>query len=264
MDTATNLIDPDLIPSLAGPPHELFDVWRERDPVHWNPPQPGYETPLKDASLEKGFWVLTRYKDVFEASRDQKLFCSHEGGPIIWDFEGEGLAMQQANLMGMKYDTHIATKRLVLPPFSPKALSAFEPEIHQLAKEIVDSVAGRGACEFVLDVAARLPVYTFCKLMGIPEELRERVFHLGNMLADTENPAGKGEDNAAAMEVFAIADQLSAEKRHNPDGSMLSNLIHGEVEGRSSTSSVSICSSSPCPSPGMRLPGERRCISFVS
>ena len=226
----TNLVDPDLIPGLEGPPHGLFDAWRQSDPVHWNPPNENYRSPLPDGHLDQGFWVLTRYQDLYEVSRNQDLFSSHEGGPIIWDLKGESLKRQQANLMGMEKRQHLAMKRLLLPPFAPRQLAAFEPEIQQAAKEIVDAIAPRGECEFVFDVASRLPVYTFCKLMGIPNEMREQVFRLGNMAADTENPV-EGEESAL-FQLFAISDALSAEKREKPDDSLLSSLIHNEVDGQ--------------------------------
>ena len=231
MPLATNLIDPTLIPACGGPPHELFDAWRETDPVHWNPPAEGYESPMPGASVTKGFWVLTRYEDVVEVSRDQELFSSHEGSPIIWDLEPPQLAMQRANIMGMRPANHMAVKKLVMPPFAPGELAAFYPEIDGLARSIVDSVAGAGKCEFVFDVASKLPVHTFCKLLGVPDRLRETVFTLGNQAADTENPARADRANSAPLALFQIARELAEEKRANPDGSMLSRLVHGEVDG---------------------------------
>ena len=41
-----NILDPGLYVKHQGPPHELFDLWREQDPVHWNPPTPDYELSL--------------------------------------------------------------------------------------------------------------------------------------------------------------------------------------------------------------------------
>ncbi|MCY4025730.1 MAG: cytochrome P450 [Acidobacteria bacterium] len=231
MSPNTNLLDPMLIPRCGGPPHELFDMWRRTDPVHWNPPSEDYESPMPGASVSRGFWVLTRYQDVVEVSRDQDLFSSHEGGPIIWDLEPPQLAMQRANIMGMQPATHMAVKKLVMPPFAPRELEALQPEIDAVAREIVDSVAAKGNCEFAFDVAAKLPVYTFCKLLGVPDRLRETVFTLGNQAADTENPARADRANSAPLALFAIAGELAEEKRQNPDGSMLSRLVHGEVDG---------------------------------
>lgn len=232
MTPATNLIDPKLIPASGGPPHELFDAWRNTDPVHWNPPAPGYRSPMPGASMTRGFWVLTRYQDVVDVSRNQDMFSSHEGGPIIWDLEPPQLAMQRANIMGMAPASHMAVKKLVMPPFAPGELAAFHPEIDRVARSIVDSVAGKGKCEFVFDVASRLPVYTFCKLLGVPDELRDTVFRLGNQAADTENPARADRGNSAPLGLMEIARELAEEKRAAPDGSMMSRLVHAEVDGQ--------------------------------
>ena len=230
---STNLLNADLVPSLGGPPHELFDLWRREDPVHWNPPTDSYQSPMPGALVRQGFWVLTRYQDVYSVSRNQELFTSHDGSPIIWDFEPPQLAIQQASLMGMQPANHAAVKRLVVPSFAPKELQDFYPQVDQLAKEIVDSVASKGECEFVFDVASKLPVYTFCTLMGIPESLHKTVFELGNAAADTENPNRSIQSQSAPMKLMEIAAQLTEQKRQSPDNSMLSRLIHGEVDGLS-------------------------------
>ena len=231
MFPTTNLIDPLLIPKCGGPPHDLFDAWRDSDPVHWNPPSDHYESPMPGASVARGFWVVTRYQDVVDVSRDQELFSSHEGGPVIWDYEPPQLALQRANIMGMRPATHRAVKKLVMPPFAPAELEHLYPEIDGLARSIIDTVAADGTCEFVFDVASKLPVYTFCKLLGVPDRLRETVFRLGNQAADTENPARADRANSAPLALFAIAGELAEEKRNNPDRSMLSRLVHGEVDG---------------------------------
>lgn len=228
----TNLADADLIPGRRGPPHDLFASWRRDDPVHWNPPpDPAvYKTVLGGADLHQGFWVLTRYQDVFDVSRDQSLFSSHTGGPIIWDLvDPMSLRQQQAGLMGMPPDLHAKVKRLVLPPFSNQALAAFEPDIARAAREIVDAVAPHGACEFVFDVASRLPVYTFCTLMGVPQEDREQIFRLGNAAADVE--AEKLVDENPVPQLFMFSAKLAEEKRRQPDRSMISAYANGDVDG---------------------------------
>jgi cytochrome P450 len=227
----TNLANADLIPSQGGPPYELFAKWRESDPVHWNPAPTDYECPLHDGDITQGFWVLTRYDDVSSVSRDQSIFSSHDGSPVIWDFEPHQLMVQQAGLMGMKPEQHMKAKKFVQPPFMPKNLRAFEPEVERVAKEIIDAIADEGSCEFVFDVASKLPVHTFCVLMGIPEELRERVFKLGNESADIENFSRPRDELTPTMELMMIAEELAKEKRANPDNSMFSEYIHAEVDG---------------------------------
>ena len=230
IDASTNLLNAELISEHDGPPHELFDIWRENDPVHWNPPTEFYKPPPPNSGVKKGFWVLTRYRDVFDVSRNQEMFSSHDGGPVIWDFEEQQLALQQANIMGMKPADHAAVKRIVVPAFGHKELSEFFPDVDRVAREIVDSIASKGTCEFVFDVASKLPVYTFCTLMGIPEEMHEQVFKLGNETADTENP-NRDPSFTGQMQLLAMGVEIANQKRENPDNSMFSRLIHGEVDG---------------------------------
>lgn len=225
-----NLADPDLLPRALGPPYAALAHWREHDPVHWNPPPPGYANPNPAFQMTRGFWVLTRYEDVFDASRQPLRFSSALGGATLWDLEGKALEQQRAGIMGMDPPLHPHVKRLVIPPFMPRNLDAFAPEIAEVAKRIVDDVAPSGECEFVYDVASRLPVYTFCVLMGIPAADRERIFTIGNALADLENPH---DIPALHRELAIYAHQLAARKRATPDRSMLSAFVNGVVDGES-------------------------------
>lgn len=231
-----NLLDPDLIPAEQGPPHVLFDLWREHDPLHWNPANPDYSTQIPGNRMTEGFWVVTRYDDVLEVSRDQDRFSSHDGGFVIWDLDGEELARQQSNFMGMRPADHLAVKRVIVPPFSPKAVKAFLPKLERLAGEIIDDVAARGSCEFVSEVASRLPVYAFCELMGIPEHYRQKVADFGNAMADVEERSSLSLDPLIALN--AIAMELTEEKRRNPDDGLMSAMVNDRTLN---LSDVEIC-----------------------
>ena len=219
-----NILDPNLYVKHQGLPHELYDLWREQDPVHWNPPTSDYEAPGSDSSMSKGFYVLTRYQDVFDASRNPELYTPHDEGNLIWDYEGAGLERVKANFMCMLPKDHAEVKQVITPPFSPKPMMEMAPKIDEIAREIVDEVAGKGSCEFVFDVAAKLPVFTFCELMGIPNEQRERVVELGNALADVE--AQKQLDFNPGVELTTLALELGEEKRKNPDGLLFSTIVN--------------------------------------
>ena len=233
LSPTTNLLDIELISKNLGPPHQLFDAWREKEAIHWNPPTDSYKPVMNGASMDKGFWVLTRHEDVVEVSRDQERFSSYEGGPVLWDWNEVQLSRQRANIMGMKPADHLALKKLVAPPFGARELADFYPDVQKVAAEIIDSVAKRGECEFVFEVASKLPVYTFCRLLGVPEELRETVFELGNQIADLENPNlnNQPDDAENIPPLFQIAAQVAEQKRLNPDSSAMSRLVHNEVDG---------------------------------
>lgn len=220
-----NLLDPSLFPAEQGPPHHLFAKWRASDPVHWNPENPNYVNAWPGSrGVVKGFWVLTRYKDVYDVSMNQELFSSHENGIVVWDFDDEELERQRSNFMSMKPADHAAVKKVIMPPFTPRALGEIAPEIDRLAAEIVDDVAGKGSCEFVFDVASRLPISTFCELMGIPRHYRNQVAEYGNALADVEGRSSHSLDPTIGL--FEIAQELAEEKRRNPDGRLMSAMVN--------------------------------------
>jgi cytochrome P450 len=224
-----NILDPDIIPDEKGPPHATFDAWRKAAPLHWNPATAAYK-PLPPVSpLTKGFWVLTRYQDVFDVSRDQERFSSHDEGFVIWDPTEAALARQRANLMGMKPADHSALRQVVMRAFTPKAMQAIVPEIDRLAEEIIDDIGNRDRCEFVFDVASRLPVYVFCQLMGIAEEHRLKVVDLGNAMADVETRGHHTFD--PMLQLNEISETVSEQKRLTPDGSLMSMLVHDRSLG---------------------------------
>ena len=220
------IIDPGVFPAEQGPPHRLFDLWRRTDPVHWNPPNPDYRVPIQGSALTKGFWVLTRYQDVVDVSMDQETFSSYEDGFVVWDLDPEELERQRANFMGMRPAEHAAVRRVLTPPFLPRALAALSPHIDDITRKIIDQVAPDGRCEFVFDVAEKLPVQVFCELMGIPEPLRTKVADFGNAMADVEARSSQALDPLMGLAQIAMA--LTADKRANPDSGLMSVMVNDQ------------------------------------
>ena len=226
-----NIVKPEIIAEQKGPAVDFFEHLRANDPVHWNPAPVDYKPKNSMLNMDKGFWILTKHEDVQAASRNTKVFSSAEGGPILWDLNKEQLGMQRAGIMGKDADEHRAIRRIAMPPFMPKSLIAYKPKIEKMAKQIIDSVASKGECELVFDVASRLPVATFCEILGVPEEDREMLFNLGNQMADTETPSTNEEGLPPHLQIFMYCEQLSEKKRENPDDSLLSIYVNGEIEG---------------------------------
>lgn len=224
MDSSTNLINPDLFVDHKGPPHRLFDLWRAQKGLHWNPPNPDYVAKVPFSTMNKGFFVLTRYQDVFEVSRDQERFSSYDEGFVIWDQEGPGLDNMRANFMGMRPPDHSAVKRVITPPFSPKAMLEIGPTVERLAAELIGEISALDSCEFVFDVAAKLPVYTFCELMGVPLELRDQVVKCGNAMADVESRDQLDFDPREGL--ASISRELTENLRCEPDASLMSAIVN--------------------------------------
>ena len=64
----------------------------------------------------------------------------------------------------------------------------------------MDEVAGRGAVDFVRDIAAPLPLYVICELLGAPVEDRDKIFDWSNQMIGVDDPeyAADPEDGTTA------------------------------------------------------------------
>jgi cytochrome P450 len=179
-----------------------------------------------------GYWAVTRYADVWTASRRPELFISGRGVNIgdmpteISEFFGSMIAMDAPR--------HSKLRGIVQRAFTPKTVSRIEGYVHEKAKAIVDRVAPLGECDFVTEIAAPLPLEIICEMMGIPEERWARVFELTNIIlgvGDPEYAQTLEELMAAAMELYQFASELGEERLRLPTEDLTSALMNTEVDG---------------------------------
>ena len=91
--------------------HQATSDWDPYDPAFRADPFPTYarfrrECPVGWCRRYGGFWVVSRYRDVFELARDSEAFCSARGVVIPpFPFEGRALPMEATRLAGAKMRT---------------------------------------------------------------------------------------------------------------------------------------------------------------
>jgi cholest-4-en-3-one 26-monooxygenase len=96
---------------------------------------------------------------------------------------------------------------------------------------VIDSVADRGECDLVRDVALWLPLHAIADLVGVPEEDRKQVFEWTELTFgfDADTTAEERADAAQAM--YAYADAMCAERADDPRDDLMSVLLHAEIDG---------------------------------
>lgn len=205
-----------------GQPWEAFRWLRANDPVHRHAERDG-----------PGFWAVTRHADVCAVGRDPATFSSEPTIMIPDPPPGTTFDLgDHAMMLTMDPPRHTRYRRLVSRAFTPGAARALEPRLRTLAREIVDAVAPRGACDFVADVTGEMPSYVIAELMGIPREDGRELYQLTETIhADPESvPPGAG--MAAAAKMFQYAQGVIREKRARPAGDLATRLLQSEVDGR--------------------------------
>ena len=183
-----------------------------------------------------GYWALTRHADVVEASRRADLFCSGRGASIadlpieFNEFFGSMLHMDDPR--------HARLRGLVSRGFTPRTLARVENQVEQVAGQIVDDLAGGGECDFVTEVAARLPVQIICDMMGVPESLHAEVLDNTNIILGPNDPeyVPPGANLLEAIltaggTLAAMMTELAAARRADPTDDITSALVHAEVDG---------------------------------
>lgn len=183
-----------------------------------------------------GFWAITRHADIVEASRRADLFCSGQGTQIT-DLPAEFNEFL-GSIINMDDPRHARLRRLVSRGFTPRTLARAEEQVARIAAEIVDGLAEVGECDFVTDVAARLPLQIICEMMGIPPSHHHDVFEQSNILLSSGDPeyipegtnAMEGFFNAAAS-LAQIMTELAAFRADEPADDITSALVHAEIDG---------------------------------
>src|SRR5262249_15696155 len=132
---------------------------------------------------------------------------------------------------------HRRFRRVINRRFTPRAVSVYEPHIRKISAAIVDAIIEKGECDFVVDIAAKLPTAVTCEMMGIPREYWSMMFELTNMSIGTDDPeyqqgrTAMETGHAAQAQVFNYFPPLIAERRKNPGEDLVTALVNTEVDG---------------------------------
>lgn len=214
-----------------------FDVY---DHALQDDPYPVYarlrdEAPLHH-QVEHDYWVLSRHADVHAATRDDQTFSNRMGvslDPSAWN-EHARVVM---SFLAMDPPEQVRLRRLVSQGFTPRRVRALAGRVQELADAYLDAALADGSCDWIADVAGRLPMDVISELMGVPEPDRDEVRRLADLVVHREDglhdvpPAGV----EASLALFAYYRELVADKRARPGDDLTSALLTAEDEGKRMT-----------------------------
>jgi cholest-4-en-3-one 26-monooxygenase len=225
MSTVAGVAPVDLSDSrcfVPGVPHAWLAHLRRHDPVHW-----------QDEAGGPGFWAVTRYHDCVTVNRDYERFSSAARGTMPFEMPDDDIAQQGLMMLNMDPPLHTRYRRLVNKGFTPRMVRDLEESIHRATDAIIDQIIDKGEADFVTDLSAELPLQVIAELLGVPQSDRHRMFEWSNRMVGNEDPEYQLEAEMAlhaAMELYAYAAELFAQKRINPHADLMSVLTTVEVE----------------------------------
>jgi cholest-4-en-3-one 26-monooxygenase len=204
-----------------GFPYEVFRELRDSDPVsHHDHP-----------AWEHGYWAVTRHADVQRISRDWNGF-QNAPNPFLPDRADFGDEAGASLLMiSLDPPEHTKLRKLISSGFTPRRINDLAARVKERVDSVIDSVAGRGECDLVRDVALWLPLHAIADLVGVPEEDRKQVFEWTELTFGFDAATTPADRAEAAQSMFAYADAMCAQRADDPRDDLMSVLLHAEVEG---------------------------------
>lgn len=221
-----DLVDPDTY-QRTGPPHDQFRWLREHDPVHWHAAGGAPDWP--------GFWAVTTHEEVAHVSRHPEIFSSARRLALFGEIPEDHIKLQRLMMLNMDPPQHTRQRAFVNRGFTPRMIGRLEKHVREICDGLIDEVAARGRAEFVRDIAAPLPMYVICELMGAELADRVRLFELSNRLAGFDDPEFRTVPGERAMtvgmEMAAYAGHLAERRRAEPRDDIVTRLIQPDEEG---------------------------------
>jgi cytochrome P450 len=199
------------------------------------------ETPF--AEQGPGYYALVRYADVVEASRHPDVFCSGKGATSIPDLPAE-FNEYFGSMINIDDPRHARLRRIVSRAFSPRLIAKFEADVRRVAASIVDELLATGPCDFVANVAARLPLKIICDMMGIPADQYDMVLANTNIILSGADPEFLTEDLdeavvrllGAGQALAELVTDLAAARAQAPAEDLVSALATANIDGEQLTS----------------------------
>jgi cytochrome P450 len=209
-------------PEFAADPWSVYDQLRT-------------ECPVARSDTYGGFWVLTRYADVARVFKDDFTFSSdHDVDGTRNGYLGITIPSPPARSIPIEMDPpeFFEYRKVLNPPLAPGEVAKKVDRIRAFTTECIDAFIESGRCDFVHELAVRVPAFMTLELLGIPTEKWERYaepLH-ASAWAPPDTP-----DYDRMMEGLAwVLGDMAAEierHRHEPDDGLLTHILNSTVGG---------------------------------
>jgi cytochrome P450 len=166
---------------------------------------------------------VTRHEDIERVLRDSKTFSSSINAEVIGQYMGE-------LILAMDGQEHKQYRGLVSHAFRASSLARWDRElVAPIMKELLDAIAPLGRADLVRDITAKYPVQVICGIVGVPIGDHEQFVHWAEEIST--GPLNPERGMAASKAMRAYLEPIVADRRREPAGDLLSDLVTAEIDG---------------------------------
>lgn len=200
-------------------PYPMYAALRDHDPVHRVP----------DNGSGEDYWVLTRFRNVFDAVVDAATFSSASGLTFAYG-EMEELGLQ-APIVMMDPPEHTSLRKLAIKRFTPQQVQALAPMLREFVVERVEHLREMGEGDVVEELFKPLPSLVVAHFLGVPREDRALFDRWTNAIVAANAEGDLLDAGQAVGEMFGYFNGLIEKRRSQPGEDMISALVHGRLAG---------------------------------
>jgi len=205
--------------------YPLFKRMRSEDPVHY--------------CESGGYWILTRYRDVEAALRDERLstdrtalYINQLGSLDVKEIQNF-LHLISKMIAAKDPPEHTRLRKLANQGFTTRAIESWRSIIENTTDRLLDNVQNHGGMDVVSDLSVPLPGFILPEIFGVPETDRANLLEWARDITtffgpadgstiDIEELARKADKAAAQFSAFIR--QLVEQRRRQPGTDMISLL----------------------------------------
>jgi cytochrome P450 family 130 len=203
-----------------------MSLFEPRSGESWRDPWASYAElrevePVHDAG---GFWVLSRFAEVYDAARDTATYSSARGLTMT-DGETElDLVGGFAPMVMLDPPDHTTFRRMVARGFTPRQVSELEPQIRSFVRSRLAHAAELGETDIVRFLLKPLPSMIVAHYLGVPEEDRDRFDGWTEAIVAATGAGDPAASAGAAGEMFDYFTRLIEQRRADPGEDTISQL----------------------------------------
>jgi cytochrome P450 len=152
-------------------------------------------------------------------------------------------ATERWSLLWLEPPEHTRMRKLVAAAFTPRAVEALREPARELARELLEPLAGSGQMELLYDYAQPYSIAVICRMLGVPLDRHRdlldwshRIVKMYEFDVPEQNAVAA---NEAAAEFQEYVRALIAERRSEPREDMVSALVEARVDGERLTTTRS-------------------------
>lgn len=214
------------------------------EPFYWDPydprftadPYPTYRRLRDEHPLyyneKHDFYAVSRYADLERGLPDWRTLSSARGN--ILEFVKADIVMPPGTLIFEDPEAHDIHRRLLVKVFTPRRISALEPQVRDFCVRTLDPLAGADRFDLIEAVAAQMPMRVIGMLLGIPEADQEALRDSADESLRTEAGGQMDLKEGAILSNEMFGDYIEW-RSGNPSNDLMTSLLTTEFEDENGT-----------------------------